>query len=70
MALLIGKKDIRSVFEKAWTTSYVSGFLQYAERSKKIYDCLRQKVAKIDFEITTRTAATEYHGEKFFWLMR
>ena len=49
MALLIGKKDIRSVFEKAWTTSYVSGLLQYAERSlkkflKKFVQILKKQV--------------------------
>ena len=46
MALLIGKKDIRSVFEKAWTTSYVSGLMQYAERSlkKKFVQILKKQV--------------------------
>ena len=35
MTLIVGKKDIRFVFEKSWTNSYVPGLLQYAERSKK-----------------------------------
>lgn len=35
MTLIIGKKDIRSSFEKIWTNAYVPGLLQYAEKSKK-----------------------------------
>ena len=35
MAMIIGKKDIKSLFEKAWTTTYVPALLQYGERSKK-----------------------------------
>ena len=31
----MGKKDVRSVFEKSWTNSFVSGLLLYAERSQK-----------------------------------
>ena len=34
MSLIVGKKDIRSQFEKAWMTLYVPGLLLYAERSK------------------------------------
>ena len=35
MALIIGKKDIRSLFQKAWTTMYVPALLLFGERSKK-----------------------------------
>ena len=33
--MIIGKKDIRALFEKAWTASYVPALLLYGERSKK-----------------------------------
>ena len=35
MGLIVGRKDIRTAFEKAWSTSYVPGLLLYGERSKK-----------------------------------
>ena len=35
MGLIIGRKDIRAVFEKVWSTSYVPGLLLFGERSKK-----------------------------------
>ena len=34
MGLVVGKADIRSSFERAWT-SYVPALLNYGERSKK-----------------------------------
>ncbi len=42
----MGKKDVRSVFEKTWSNSFVSGLLLYAERSKK--KMLRDIYAKLD----------------------
>ena len=35
MGLIVGDKDIRGSFEKAWTSSYVPALLQYGERSRK-----------------------------------
>ena len=35
MALIIGKNNIRAHFEKMWTSTYVPGLLQYADRTKK-----------------------------------
>ena len=46
MSLIMGKKDVRSVFEKTWSNSFVSGLLLYAERSKK--KMLRDIYAKLD----------------------
>ena len=45
MSLIMGKKDIRSVFERTWTSNFVYSLLQYAEGSKKI---LREIYAKLD----------------------
>ena len=42
----MGKKDVRSMFERTWTGNFVSGLLQYAERSKK--RALRDIYAKLD----------------------
>ena len=44
MTLIVGKRDIRSVFEKSWTNSYVPGLLQYAERSKKLFKDIYSKL--------------------------
>lgn len=33
--MIIGKKDIKSLFEKAWTSDCVPALLLYGERSKK-----------------------------------
>ena len=46
MNLIMGKKDIRSVFERTWTGNFVSGLLQYAERSKK--KALKDVYAKLN----------------------
>lgn len=35
MGLIVGKADIRSSFERAWTASFVPALLQYGERSKR-----------------------------------
>ena len=35
MALIVGKSDIRVVFEQAWTATFVPALLEYGERSKK-----------------------------------
>ena len=35
MALIIGKDDIRAVFEKAWIITYVPALLLFGKRSKK-----------------------------------
>ena len=35
MGMIIGRADIRSAFERAWTVSYVPSLLRYGERSKK-----------------------------------
>ena len=35
MAMIIGKKDIRTLFEKAWTVTFVPALLLFGERSKK-----------------------------------
>ena len=46
MGLIIGKADIRSAFERAWTSSFVLALLLYGERSKKkaVKDILGQLV--------------------------
>ena len=46
MSLIMGKKDVKSVFERNWTSGFVSGLLQYGERSKK--KALREIYAKLD----------------------
>ena len=33
--MIIGKKDIRTLFEKSWVMSYVPAWLLFGERSKK-----------------------------------
>ena len=35
MGLIVGDKDIRGLFEKAWASSYVPALLEYGERSRK-----------------------------------
>ena len=35
MGMIIGRADIRTAFERAWTASYVTSLLMYGERSKR-----------------------------------
>ena len=35
MGLIIGRADIKTAFERAWTASYVPSLLKYGERSKR-----------------------------------
>ena len=35
MGMIIGRSDINTAFERAWTASYVPSLLRYGERSKR-----------------------------------
>ena len=61
MGLIVGKTDIRSSFERAWTASFVPALLEYGERSKKkaIKDIHSQVVdtGMVELFINPRTCA-------------